>query len=152
MLKILKDIFLPEINKANNEFSDDKKLQIATCALLIEVANADEEFSDNEKSKIIEIMKTNFSLNNESVSELIELANDSIEESVSLYEFTDVINKNYDNEQKKEILKNIWRLIFTDEHLHELEEYFICKISKTLNLYHQDFIETKMVVKKELEQ
>lgn len=150
MLKILKEIFLPDINKANNQFSDISKHQIATCALLLEVANADDEFTDAEKEKIIEIMQSSFNLTKEQVSELMILADQSLEDSISLYEFTDILNNNYDHSEKKEILKNIWRLIFADNHLHEYEEYFVRKISKTLNLYHQDFIETKLQVKEEL--
>ncbi|MFA8342387.1 MAG: TerB family tellurite resistance protein [Rhodothermaceae bacterium] len=150
MLKILKEIFLPDINKANNQFSDISKHQIATCALLLEVANADDEFTDAEKEKIIEIMQSSFNLTKEQVSELMILADQSLEDSISLYEFTDILNNNFDHSEKKEILKNIWRLIFADNHLHEYEEYFVRKISKTLNLYHQDFIETKLQVKEEL--
>jgi len=150
MLKILKEIFLPNINKANNPFSDISKHQIATCALLIEVANADDEFTKVEKEKIIEIMQNSFELNKDQVSKLIELANQSLKDSISLYEFTDILNNNFSHNEKKEVLKNIWRLTFADNHMHEYKEYFVRKISKIMNLYHQDFIETKLEVKKEL--
>lgn len=150
MFKILKEIFIPEINKAKSQFSDTHKLQVATCALLIEIANADEDFSEIEKEKIIEIMQVKFELNKDELSELMELAHQSLEDSISLYEFTEILNKNLDRSEKKEVLKNLWRLIFADKNLNEYEEYFIRKISRTLNLYHQDFIETKLEVKKEL--
>ncbi len=150
MIKLLKEILIGTPEKKETMFSHEEKIKVATCALLIEVANSDDEFAEVEKEKIIEIMHTIFSLSEDEVSELIELAQQHLEESISLYEFTDVINKNFSRDEKLEILKNIWRLIFADGKMDQYEEYFIRKISRNLNLYHQDFIDTKIAVKQEL--
>jgi len=132
-----------------NNFDREKQLQIATCALMIEVATSDDDFSKVEKSFISKTMKQEFQLDDNLVTELIELSTQRIDKSVSLYEFTDVINKTYSREEKFIILKNLWRLVFADEKLDKYEEYFIRIISNNLHLDHSDMIAAKMDVKKE---
>lgn len=135
----------------NNEPVDnDKKNHIATCALFTEVANADDDFAKEEKGLIIKLMKQIFNLENDEVNELIKLSEKQIKDSVSLYEFTDTINKNFSSEEKYQILLNLWRLIFVDEKFHAYEDYLIRKIVNNLNLSHKEMIAAKLSVKEEL--
>ena len=153
MLQFFKDMFSVESTESNSvskSIEKEKKLQIATWALFLEVANSDDEFSKVEKKEIFKIMKELFDLDDECISELIHLSNEQIDKSVSLYEFTDVINQNFDSEQKYEIVKNLWRLIYSDEVLSPYEESFIKKITGNFHLTHYDLINAKLEVKKEL--
>ncbi len=126
------------------------KLQIATCALFLELAHADEEFSLEEEEKIIQIMKETFELNEKYVLDLIELSKEHVNKSVSVYEFTDIVNKNFSFNEKFELVKNLWRLIYADENLSSHEEYFVRKVSGNLHLHHQELIGAKLEVKREM--
>ena len=53
-------------------FKDD--LNLAISILMIEVSKSDDEFSSEEKDKIISLLEHHFSLNQEQISVLIELA------------------------------------------------------------------------------
>lgn len=139
-----------QISDEQNDLIEYKKLQIATCALFLEVANSDDEFLDTEKEKIVETMKNIFDLDNKHVQMLIEASNESVQKSVSIYEFTEIVNRYYDYDQKYEIMKNLWRLIFVDKRLDAHEEYFMRKITGNLHLDHSDMISSKLIVKKEL--
>lgn len=150
MLKFFKEILSVDCNNESTNITFKKKIQIATCSLLIEIANSDDEFSELELQTIIELMKNQFKLETEEVEELIELSHQNIENSVSLYEFTDIINKNFNNDEKFEIIKNLWLLILIDENLDSHEEYFLRKIHNNLNLPHKDLITAKIMVKEEL--
>ena len=153
MINFLKDIIYGgEYDEgASHEHSDkSKRVQIVTCALFIEVANSDEEFTDDERGLIFDLMKKQYDLSEEEIHELMELSNEQIEKSVSLYEFTDIINKNFDAEEKYAVLKNLWKLILIDGKLDKHEEYFVRKISNNLHLEHKDLISAKMEVKKEM--
>ncbi len=132
------------------EIDPQKRLQIATCALFIEIANADEQFLDIEKEKVIELMGNLFNLDSEYVKELIELSKRSVEDSLSLYEFTSEVNANSNQQDKYEIVKNLWRLIFVDDDLHPYEDYLIRKISNSLHISHKDMIAAKSEVQAEL--
>jgi uncharacterized tellurite resistance protein B-like protein len=50
-------------------------------------------------------MKSTFNLDQECVTELMELAERQIKESVSLYEFTGIINTTFSQEQKIELIE-----------------------------------------------
>ncbi len=155
MLKRIKAIISKKRSSAEDydwlrEIDPQKRLQIATCALFIEIANADEQFLEIEKEKVIELMSKLFDLDNEYVQELIELSKRSIEDSLSLYEFTSEVNANSNQNEKYEIVKNLWRLIFVDDELHPYEDYLIRKISNSLHISHRDMIAAKNEVKEEL--
>ena len=147
MIKYLKQIF----NQPDKleEIDEDKKLQIATCVLLIEMAKSDNELTDGERKQIISVMRDTFQLEEEYVNELIEFSEEEIKESISLYEFTTTINQNFSDDEKFELVKNLWRLIYTDEILNMHEDHLIKKIGTMLNLEHRDIIAAKMMVKGE---
>ncbi|GJQ64445.1 MAG: hypothetical protein SCALA702_34980 [Melioribacteraceae bacterium] len=136
----------PELDQPDEK----KKIQIATCALFLEVANSDENFSDDERKKIIEIMKSTFKLDTEEVENLIDLSEEHRKRSISIYEFTDIVNQNFVDAEKKEVLKNLWRLVYVDEELHQYEDYYVRKISTNLKMPHEQFIASKLEVKKEM--
>ena len=136
-------------NSISNKYSSETQLQVATCALFLEIANSDDDFSIEEKTFIEETMRDKFNLDDELVEELLALATQQTEESVSLYEFTDIINKSYGRDAKLIIIKYLWRLVYADGKLDKYEEYFMRTISKNLHLEHSDMIAAKLEAKEE---
>ncbi len=153
MLEFLKKILLPgsEDEERGGEFNHEKKIQIATCALFVELAKADDDFTDVERSKIISIMKNTFSINEEYVKELIELSESKVNQSVSVYEFTTVINNNFSKSEKFDLLANLWRLVYVDDSLNRYEDGLMRKLGTLLNLEHSDLISAKLLAKQEKE-
>lgn len=151
MIDYLKKLLLEKTNNGEQvvALDNEKRVQIATCALFLEVANSDDDFSVEEKEFIESTMKEKFALDDKTVSELIDLSLKQTEKSVSLYEFTEIINQIFDQDSKFEILKNLWRLVFADGTLDKYEEYFIRKISGNLHMEHSDMIAAKIEVKSE---
>lgn len=129
---------------------EDKKLKVATCTLFIEMAKADDDFTGEERDKIISIMKSTFDLDDECVHDLMDLAEKRMEHDDSIYDFTNIINRNFDNDQKFELLKNLWRLIYLDKKLNMYEDHLIKKIGGLINMGHEDIIGAKMLVKEEI--
>ena len=152
MLGFIKNLISNENTQTevSKKYSSETQLQIATCALFIEIANSDDDFSIEEKVFIEETMKNEFNLDDELVTELLALATQQTDESVSLYEFTDIINKSFGKDEKLIILKNLWRLVFADGKLDMYEEAFMRTISRNLHLEHSDMIATKLEVKNEI--
>lgn len=151
MIDYLKKLLLEKTNNGEQvvALDNEKRVQIATCALFLEVANSDDDFSVEEKEFIESTMKEKFALDDKTVSELIDLSLKQTEKSVSLYEFTEIINQIFEQDSKFEILKNLWRLVFADGTLDKYEEYFIRKISGNLHMEHSDMIAAKIEVKSE---
>ena len=137
------------VDLAAEPTNEKKRLQIATCALFLEVAHSDDDFSIEEKIFIESTMRDKFNLDEQTVSELIELSMKQTDKSVSLYEFTEIINQHFDKNAKYEVMKNLWRLVFADDNLDKYEEHFLRKISGNLHIEHSDFIAAKLEVKAE---
>jgi uncharacterized tellurite resistance protein B-like protein len=127
-----------------------KKLQIASAALFVEIAEADGKFSDDERNRIIDLMKSEFDLDEKCVNELLSLSEQKVKDSVSVYEFTSVINESFDQKEKLELIKNLWRIIYQDGKLDSHEDRLIKIIGSTMNLEHRDVIGAKLLVKTEL--
>lgn len=155
MFDYLRKILLPGVNEpvvspeSKPIKSETRKLEVATCALFVEMAKADGEFGEDERKKIVKVMKETFNLENECVNDLIELSEQKIKESISLYEFTSIINDNFSKEDKFELMKNFWKLIYIDEKLNMYEDHLVKKIGGMLNLDHKKIIEAKLIVKEE---
>ena len=118
--------------------------------MLVEIAKADGDFSDDERKRIIDLMKKEFSLDDKCVNELLELSEQKVRDSISVYEFSSVINENFTQQEKLELLKNLWRIVYEDGKLDSHEDRLIKIIGSTLNLEHKDVIGAKLFVKQEL--
>jgi len=158
MLKYLKNILSPpealigsiKIPDENNYQRDRKRVQLATCILFVEIAKADSIFAQDERDKIISVMNEKFNLDNESIKELIELSEENAKVDSSIYEYTNLINQNFSNDEKYELLRNLWRLVFVDENMDKYEEQMVKKIGIFINVDYRDIISSKMEIKKEL--
>ncbi|MGC9337849.1 MAG: TerB family tellurite resistance protein [Candidatus Cloacimonadia bacterium] len=124
----------------------ERRIQIAACVLLVELAGSDEEFTDEERERIIEILKEQFDLSDEEVRELIDTAQQARKESVDLWQFTNLINQNFSEKEKIDIVENAWRVVYADGKLSHHEDYVIHKISNLLRLSHTDLINAKLRV------
>jgi len=127
-----------------------KKVQIATCAVLLEIANADEEFTSEEKAKVIKIMQKTFNISEDYIHELIELAEKKIENSISVYEFTDSINNYFTQDEKFEMLINLWKLIYIDDTLDKHEDHLAKRIGNNFNFSHKQIMDAKLIAKQEM--
>lgn len=151
MLTFFKELFNDKLDVIEpTQDKSDHRLKVAACALLLEIAGADDSFESAERNKIMDIMIDRFNLHENEVENIMTESESSIDKSVSLYEFTDILNKQLTNDQKYEILKNLWHIAFADGNLDSYEDHYIKKISNNLHMYNKDRIAAKMEVKSEL--
>ncbi|HKI78240.1 MAG TPA: TerB family tellurite resistance protein [Ignavibacteriaceae bacterium] len=141
---------LQNVSEENRTPSDgNKRIQVATCALFIEIARADDEFTNKERDIILSVMKDSFDLDTEEVNELIINAEESVNKSVSVYEFTRLLDEYLEKEGKFELLKNLWRLIYSDNTLNKYEDNLIKRIGDMLKMEHKEVIDAKLQIKQE---
>ena len=121
-------------------------IRIATCALFLEMAGVDGEFSDEERHHIVSILKEKYHLSDEHAAQLMETAQHELDESIDLWHFTHLINQNYTDEEKVQIVEMVWRLVYVDGRLDKHEDSLMHKLSKLLDLTHGQLIDAKMRV------
>lgn len=121
-------------------------LEVAGLALLLEIARADHSSSGEERKAVAQAAKQVFGLADSQADALIAEAETAVEEAVSLFEFTRLLNERLDREAKLRLLEHLWRVAYADGGLDHYEEYYLRKICDLLYLSHRDLIRTKLAV------
>jgi uncharacterized tellurite resistance protein B-like protein len=134
-------------NEKEEQSSSVHRLDLACAALLIEVMKSDYELDQRETDEFLAVLKATFELDDDDVNELAELAEKEALDATSLYEFTKLINDGYDYQQKLSLIKNMWRIAFSDDELDKYEEHLIRRVSELIYISHSDFIRTKLNVR-----
>lgn len=147
MLKAIKQFFETSIQPAvaqPDRATSEHALQLATAALLIELTRADFKVEERERRIVEKAIRQVFDVTPEETEEIVRLAEAEADKSLSIYDFTHLIDRNFSSEQKKHIIELLWRIAFSDSELEQHEEYLIRKIAKLLHVRHQDFIDAKL--------
>lgn len=142
----LKNIFAGHEGNRPAERAGDK-IRLVSCVLFVEAAATDGHIDESERKVISGILGKDFELGETEIKALLEEAQRKREDSVDLYEFTKVIDKNFSYDEKLEVLESLWRIIFADGRLDKYEDQLIHKIAGLLKVSHRDLIDIKMQVK-----
>jgi len=127
-----------------SEQHPEPSLELATAALLIEVSRADFDVSEDERTAIVEQVRRSFGLTEEETREIVDLAEEEVARSVSLYEFTRLVDRSFAPEQKRHVVGLLWEIALSDERIEAREEHLIRKIATLLHVSHEAFIAEKI--------
>lgn len=151
MLKSIKKFFDARLADLQSDGDDDEELvpaaDLASAALLIEVMNTDQELDAREAEEFLRVIQSTLDIPSEDIRELKALAEQEARDATSLYEFTRLINDNYNYQQKYQLIENMWRIAFSDEKLDKYEEHLIRRIAELIYVSHSDFIRAKLDVR-----
>ena len=145
ILEALKNLF--EDKSTLKETAEDEGLGIAAGVLMLEIARADDEIDDLEKEVVIEGVKNILHKTNHEINEIFKKVIAVVEESISFFEFTSLINDSCSREEKYNLLVILWKVAYADGQLDKYEEYYIRKIKDLLYLSQSDFIKAKLEAK-----
>lgn len=115
----------------------------AAAALMVEVAFADHEFSEQERAAMPDLLRQYANLSTEQAIELIEIAEDELEDSVDLHQFTQYLNEKFSLAEKLDLITVLWRIAYADQRIDKYEEHIIRKIADLLHLRHSEYIKCK---------
>jgi uncharacterized tellurite resistance protein B-like protein len=152
MLESLRQFLAPG-RESGGEFPDsdpERPLRRATAALFIEVSRADFEVKEEEREAILDAVQKVLGLEAEETAEILRVAEAEVDRSISLYEFTRVVDQGFSFEQKKEIMKRLWLVALSDAAIEKHEEHLLRKIARLIHLHHQDFIDAKLAARRAL--
>ncbi len=139
MIAALKKLLKQQLGEPGKSLSR----QEAAAALLIEVVLADESLSGQEQTLLPGIIANLTGASATEVSELIQSAMARHEEAVSLFEYTDLINREFSLQDKQALILAMWQLAFADVELCQYEEQIIRKTADLLYLKHSELIQLR---------
>lgn len=141
---------IQSVMEAKDEATSEHAIQLATAALLIEMTHADFHVTGDERNTVRKLLQKAFDLSLEETRELISLAEQEVKQASSLYQFTDLVDKNFPVEKKRDVVKMLWRVAFADDHKDMHEEYLVRKIADLIHVSHKDFIQARHAVESEI--
>lgn len=148
MLSSIKRFFGKSRQKGSNDGEETREhdIRVATCALLVEIARIDDKFTQAEMDTILAILKDKYGLAGEHADALIAEAEKELNNSVDLWQFASLINQNYSNEDKIEIVETLWQVVYVDGKMDQHEHYLMSKLKNLLRLSHDQVIDAKLKV------
>ena len=148
MLNAIKTFFDSKLASGEDSAEDiSHRTNLASAALLIEVMNSDYQLDAREEEEFKAVLQESLAVSAEEIDELTALAKSEAQEATSLYEFTRLINDNFDYAKKCELIENMWRIAFSDEQLDKYEEHLVRRVAELIYVTHSDFIRTKLKVR-----
>lgn len=144
MLTKLQQFFNQYLNEdSKDSIPVERRLQMATAALMVEMLHVDEQVTTEEDEKLQRILKQRFELDAGEIDALITLAHNEKHEATDYYAFTSLINEHYTQQQKIKLVEDLWQLAYADSELDKYEEHLLRRLAELLHVPHQDFIRTK---------
>jgi uncharacterized tellurite resistance protein B-like protein len=121
-------------------------LRLATAAILLDIAHADGEFSPAEGGDMAEFLHRAFSLSDGDARELVEAADEIRAKTIDHFALTNYIRKNASLDNRIDVVKTMWRMVYADGRLTDYENYLVRKLADLLGLEHHVMIQAKVAV------
>lgn len=121
----------------------ERRLQMASAALMVEMLHVDDQVTTEEDEKLRQLLTQRFMLESSEIESLIDLAHNEKHEATDYYEFTSLLNSHYTQQQKIDLVEDLWQLAYADHQLDKYEEHLLRRLADLLHVPHQDYIRTK---------
>ncbi len=143
MMLRIKQFFEQHLQPASSGDDTEQRLKLATTALLIEMMRADLNVSDQEKNQLRKILGTHFKFEETEIDRILEQAGQENHAATDYYQFTSLINEHYSQEQKVQLVEQLWQLAYADSHVDKFEEHLVRTLADLLHVPHRSFIQSK---------
>jgi uncharacterized tellurite resistance protein B-like protein len=123
-------------NKPETVLSNhDPKLAVAV--LLVHLAAVDGQMKDEERAAIRNTLQDHYDMDEAAVDKLIRDAALRDAEAVDFYRFTSGLTQ-LDMEDRIEIVRMMWMVVFADKQNHELEDNMVWRIAELIGVSGRD--------------
>jgi uncharacterized tellurite resistance protein B-like protein len=114
--------------------------RLAAAALLIHASTIDGNMTAAERSKLHDLLKSRFALDQAATDELIDAATLAEQEAVDLYHFTRLINRSLDDQGRLGIVAMLWEIVLADGRATEFEDNLMWRVADLLGVSSRDRI------------
>ena len=105
---------------------------------------SDYDLGGEERSMIQQLVREQFDLSDEEASALATLAQEQVRESTGLHGFTSMINQHWSEQQRLDLVEQMWRVVYADGRLDDHELHLMRKIQRLLHIPQKDFVSAKL--------
>jgi len=125
-------------------------LRLATAAVLLDIGYADGTLTTEESGDLLGYLKHAFALGDQDAGDLVNAAQEIRNRTIDHFAMTSFIRKHATLDERVEIVRTMWRMVYADGKLTDYENYLVRKLADLLGLEHHVMIEAKVAVLREL--
>lgn len=145
---------LKQITSALDPQNNDSTLapldvERVSAMLLVEIARADHDINQQEREAISQALSATSSLGASELSELVDEAFDSVDNTLSLHAHVSLINESFNRQDKLALVEQMWRVAYADGNIDRYEEYTIRKLCDLIYVKHREYIQAKLKIAEE---
>ncbi|HUS25324.1 MAG TPA: TerB family tellurite resistance protein [Candidatus Binatia bacterium] len=118
--------------------------RVAAAVLLLELARADLEHHPAELAALREGLMRDFGVAEETLDTLLSEAGEKAHRAVSLYDFVQALNARLGFDEKRALMRLLWRVARADGRVDPHEEHLLRQLGDLLHLSHGEFIQAKL--------
>lgn len=126
------------LNAADLRQEDNLNLSIA--ALLVQVAAGDDNYDEKEQRSIRAILLNELGIPYEMTTRMMEEAKKQADDAIDFHGFTRIINRNFDQEGRLDVVRMLWRVVFADGKITHGEDQLMRKICHLLGVVWHDSV------------
>jgi|TARA_B100000282_G_C31715963_1_gene483552 uncharacterized tellurite resistance protein B-like protein len=130
MVKFIKNFFSSK--KENPIYDDDLDLNLAIIVILLRASSIDGNKDDIELNMIKDIAQKELNIEKEVLESLYTKAIEEEDFTADIYKYTKIINDNFEENDKLNILKLVCKIINVDKNIDPFESNFVRRLSGLL--------------------
>ena len=144
MIEALQNFFKTRIEAKEGDEEKETAARVAAAALLFEAAMSDYQLDDVERQTIKDLITEQFNLDRADAMTLIALAESQAKEATGLHGFTTLINQNWSETERVNLMEKMWRVVYADGRLDDHELHLMRKIQRLLHIPQVDYVAGKL--------
>ena len=144
MIETIQNFFKTRIEAKKGDEEKETAARVAAAALLFEAAMSDYQLDDVERQTIKDLITEQFNLDRADAMTLIALAESQAKEATGLHGFTTLINQNWSETDRVNLMEKMWRVVYADGRLDDHELHLMRKIQRLLHIPQVDYVAGKL--------
>ena len=144
MIEAIQNFFKTRIEAKEGDEEKETAARVAAAALLFEAAMSDYQLDDVERQTIKDLITEQFNLDRADAMTLIALAESQAKEATGLHGFTTLINQNWSETDRVNLMEKMWRVVYADGRLDDHELHLMRKIQRLLHIPQVDYVAGKL--------
>ena len=144
MIEAIQNFFKTRIEAKKGDEEKETAARVAAAALLFEAAMSDYQLDDVERQTIKDLIIEQFNLDRADAMTLIALAESQAKEATGLHGFTTLINQNWSETERVNLMEKMWRVVYADGRLDDHELHLMRKIQRLLHIPQIDYVAGKL--------
>ena len=144
MIEAIQNFFKTRIESKESDEEKETAARVAAAALLFEAAMSDYQLDDVERQTIKDLIIEQFNLDRTDAMTLIALAESQAKEATGLHGFTTLINQNWSETERVNLMEKMWRVVYADGRLDDHELHLMRKIQRLLHIPQVDYVAGKL--------